>query len=161
MRDVLNKFHRLKNHQQWLVVAAGFLFVLYCLLAAFWWPMKLSQQQLQQENLQLAENVLEAQQLAKKYQQLKRSGGAVSSKNSQSLASIVDSALASHKLTMSRFQPSSSGGAVVRFDSVSFSALLGWLHQLESEYAITVADLTINKTATAGLVTASVKLGKG
>lgn len=57
-------------------------------------------------------------------------------------------------------QPSGSGGIRVRLDGASFDTLVGWLAQLQQQHGIHVETATVDRTATTGIVNASLILKK-
>jgi general secretion pathway protein M len=61
---------------------------------------------------------------------------------------------------LSGSQPSGSGGIRVRLDGAPFDTLVGWLAQLQQQHGIHVESATVDRTATSGMVNASLILKK-
>lgn len=57
-------------------------------------------------------------------------------------------------------QPSGSGGIRVRLDGAAFDAVVGWLAQLQQQHGIHVESATVDRTATSGIINASLILKK-
>ncbi len=161
MTNMKQWFNNLRPHEQWMLLLTGILLVSYLLYALAWQPLKASQTSLAQKNTLASATLREVKRLSQEYLALKASGNSAKAASGGSLASIVDSSVAKNQLTMSRFQPSASGDAQVRFENAGFDAVLAWLHQIETEHGIAVRDLSISKGSATGLVNVSVRVGKG
>ena len=156
-----NWFNNLKHNEQWMIVVCGCLVAVYLLYSVIWLPMKTSQRELAIKNEQAAKTLVSVRSLAQEYQALKGLGQSNAKQSTASLASIVDSTVAANKLVMSRFQPSSTGDAQVRFENVPFNQLLSWLYQIETDHAVVVRDLSVSSGGSGGLVNVSIRVGKG
>jgi general secretion pathway protein M len=61
-------------------------------------------------------------------------------------------------ISMARVEPSGDAALRVNIDSASFSRLLGWLEQMEKQDGIRVSQLSIEKLADPGTVSATLLL---
>ena len=77
------------------------------------------------------------------------------------LVALINRSTGAAGLAVSRLQPNSRGEVQVRFEAAVFDDLFAWLHRLESEEGILVAEVAISRTATPGRVDATVRLGQG
>jgi general secretion pathway protein M len=79
-----------------------------------------------------------------------------------SLVLVVDQTARAAGLAsaLSGSQPSGTGGIRVRLDGASFDTLVGWLAQLQQQHGIHVESATVDRTATSGIVNASLILKK-
>jgi general secretion pathway protein M len=154
-------FNNLKRHEQLMLLGLSIVLLLYVIFTLLWQPLSESKQKLQQHNQQVAASLQTVKSLAAEYKQLSGGKSGNQQQAAGSLASLVDKAVADNQLTMSRFQPSASGDAQVRFENASFNAVLGWLYQMEYDYRVLVKDLSISKANAPGLVNVSVRVSKG
>ncbi|MBU2886241.1 type II secretion system protein M [Gilvimarinus agarilyticus] len=93
----------------------------------------------------------------KQAQSLERSANNSSGTN---ISQLIDSTLQSNGLRMSGFQPGTRGEVRVRLDNVNYTAIMQWLYDLEYRHEVTVKDLSMAATSTAGKVTANIRLSK-
>jgi len=77
------------------------------------------------------------------------------------LVALITSSTGAAGLAVSRLQPNSRGEVQVRFEAAAFNDLFAWLHRLESEEGILVAEVAISRAGTPGRVNATVRLGQG
>ena len=101
-------------------------------------------------------NVVEA--LSKEYQSLKKKSGSEAPGGKQNLTRLIDTTVKNNTLTMTRFQPSSSGEVQVRFENAVFDNILSGLHELEVGNGIVIRDLSVTNGSAIGLVNVSVRL---
>ncbi|KGE05370.1 General secretion pathway protein M [Pseudohaliea rubra DSM 19751] len=90
---------------------------------------------------------------------LRADGGATGQRGN--LVSLINRSTAAAGLAVSRLQPNSRGEVQVRFEAAAFDDLFAWLHRLESEEGILVAEVAISRAGTPGRVNATVRLGQG
>ena len=156
MQRWLTLFNELKPRAQLLLLGGACVLVIYLFYLLVWQPVSNAKDRVILSNRVAIEDLQDIRALAAEYRQLERSGGQRVS--GQNLSQIVDSSAARYQLSMSRFQPSSSGDVQIRFDNVSFNAIIAWLYDLESNNAVGVKDLSINPGNASGLVNVSVRL---
>lgn len=70
----------------------------------------------------------------------------------QSLVVLVDSTAKTHGLALPRTRPDGENGINVAFQAVSFDALLAWLIELETTYAVRVESASFSSGRQQGLV---------
>jgi general secretion pathway protein M len=138
------------------MVLAGAVLI-YILYQLAWRPLAVSNDRLKLQNSAATASLEAVAQLAAQYRELQKSGAQVQGEG-ENLTQLIDRTVAAHTLHMSRFQPGSSGDVQVRLDNAPFDNVLRWLHQLETEYALTIKDLSIAPGAGSGLVNVSVRL---
>lgn len=154
-------FNNLKRNEQLMLMVGGAFLLVYLLFMLLWQPVARSADNMQQQNEISRESLQKVRVLAEQYAKLKKSGTKGASGTDQSLTRTIDKTIKKNKLTMSRFQPSSSGDVQVRFENASFSNILAWLHELENDKGILVKDLSISPGVASGLVNISVRLRQG
>ena len=135
--------------------AAVALYVVFVWILA---PMSESIDNLQRQNQAAALTLAEVRQLADEYQRLQGKTTAV--KQTGSLTQVVDVTVKNNQLKMSRFQPSSSGDAQVRFENAPFNNVVAWLNELEVENSVLIKDISVTPGTASGLVNVSVRLNK-
>jgi general secretion pathway protein M len=151
-------FNNLESREQMILLAGGVCVGLYLLYLLLWNPIVSKRDDLIVQNQAVAQSLASVRGLAAEYKALKKSGAAGKSPVGSNLSRIVDSSVARNQLKMNRFQPSSSGDVQVRFENAVFNNIVGWLYELETEYAIEVKELSVTPGAAAGLVNVSVRL---
>ena len=88
----------------------------------------------------------------------KKKSGPEATGGKQNLTRLIDTTVKNNTLTMTRFQPSSSGEVQVRFENAVFDHILSWLHELEIGNGIVIRDLSVTNGSAIGLVNVSVRL---
>lgn len=151
-------FNNLRRQEQILLLVGAAAVALYIVFFWLLGPMSVSIANLQQQNRAAAETLVEVKQLAQEYQQLQ--GGTTAARPTGNLTRIVDTTVKNHQLAMSRFQPSASGDAQVRFENAPFNHVVAWLNELETENGILIKDISITPGTASGLVNVSVRLNK-
>ncbi|ARN74846.1 type II secretion system protein GspM [Oceanicoccus sagamiensis] len=153
-------FNNLRRQEQLILLFGSFVVLAYLLFVVILSPMSDSVSSLQQQNTQAAESLVAVKALAKEYKSLQKSGAGKSGAK-QNLTRLIDATVKSNQLTMSRFQPSSSGDVQVRFENAVFNDIVAWISLLENDHGVMVKDLSINNGAATGLVNVSVRLRQG
>jgi type II secretory pathway component PulM len=106
-------FNSLKQQQQLLVLFLVVMLAVYFLVVFIWRPMSASVSSLEKQNERSQASLIQVKALAAEYKVLEKSG--ISSTSSkQNLTRLIDTTVKNHQLTMSRFQPYSSGDVQVR-----------------------------------------------
>jgi len=154
----LQWFNRQKQHEQLMIFICALLVLVYLLYSLAWKPLAQQQSRLQTLNTEARDTLQKIRALAAEYEQLTASGrsGEAAVGN---LSGIVDQTVASHGLSMKRYQPSASGDAQVRFENQRFDNILGWLYEMEFTHSVIIRDLSITKANAEGLVNLSVRMG--
>ena len=145
------------REQLYLLVAAG-LVVLYLLYALAWRPLASLRDDLIDGNQRAAQTLERVQLLSAQLQRLQSGAGAARGRN---LSRLINSSTTQAGIVPTRMQASSGGSMLIRFESVSASALLRWLYQVELRDGMLIADAAITQTSIEGLVDASIRLGPG
>jgi len=158
MNQLLQRFNNLKPHEQLMLAGCAAVIGLYLIYVMLWSPLRESQARLSQQNTVAREALLSVQTLAAEHKQLIAAGASAKSRSGGNLSRIVDASVASNNLAMRRYQPSSGGGAQVRFENVPYSNMLGWIYELESEHGVLVKDLSFTNGNASGLVNVSIRL---
>lgn len=154
-------FHQLKRQEQLIVLLGAAVVLLYILYAALWTPMSNSVDILEQKNQTAVESLHNVNALVVEYKNIRQAGAGTASGSRPNLARLIDSTVKKNKLTMKRFQPSSSGDVQVRFENAVFNNILAWLDELEAGSGVVVKDLSISPGSASGLVNVSVRLRQG
>jgi general secretion pathway protein M len=122
-----------------------------------WKPLADAASRLRETNIATSATLARVVELAEQYRQLK-AADALHEAREVSLGQTINAEVAAFGLRMARFQPGSQGDVEVRFDGMPFNDVLRWLHQLETEHAIGIRDLSVTPAGEAGLVNISVRL---
>jgi general secretion pathway protein M len=154
---LIERYYELSRRDQVMLLVLAIALLLYLLYQAAWRPLAAANQRLAQSNAVLRESAQTTATLAAELRVLRDRGDNSANTSRESLAQLIDRTAAARQLSMSRFQPGSTGDVQIRFDGSSFDEILRWLHQLESE-GVTVRDLSIVPGAAPGLVNVSVRL---
>ena len=154
-------FNNLPRKEQTMLLIGGGAVLVYIVFVLVLAPMSKSVSELQRKNQVAAETLAEVQRLAAEYKQLESNGGGKPAASRGSLTRLVDSSVQSNQLTMSRFQPSSTGDVQVRFENAVFNNIVAWLNDIEVVNGVMIKDLTISPGSADGLVNVSVRLNGG
>jgi general secretion pathway protein M len=94
--------------------------------------------------------------------ELRAAGPAAADASGGSLVVVVDQTARAAGLAsaLTGTQPSSAGGIRARFDGAAFDTLIGWLAQLQQRQGVIVESATVDRTATPGIVNASIIIRK-
>jgi type II secretory pathway component PulM len=76
----------------------------------------------------------------------------------RNLTALLNSSAEAAGLTINRLQPSSSGAVQLRFEAVSFAALLRWVYSLETGQGLLLEDVSISQAGAAGTVSATLRV---
>lgn len=82
------------------------------------------------------------------------SSGKASKDTNKDVLSIANSTAGQHQVQMRSFSPSGNNKLTFQLEQQPFVAVMQWLHELESTYAIEVVSIDISATATPGKVNA-------
>ncbi len=154
-------FNNLQRQEQLMLSLGGVVVLAYVLYALIWRPMANSVDTLQRQNQAAQESLQKMQVLAVEYKQLKGAGAGRSGGSRQNLTRLIDSSVKKNKLTMNRFQPSSSGDVQVRFENAVFNHIVAWLNELENDNGVIVKDFSVTPGVASGVVNVSVRLRQG
>lgn len=150
-------FNNLRRQEQLMVLVGGAVVAVYVVFVFILGPMADTRDKLQRQNQAAATTLAEVKALAEQYRRL-QGGGSPTPATGGSLTRIVDTTVKHNQLSMSRFQPSSSGDVQVRFENALFNNLVAWLNELEVENGVLIKDLSITPGSGTGLVNVSVRL---
>ncbi len=150
-------FYSLKRQEQIMLLLGGFVVFAYLLYVLLLRPMSLASERLETQNETASHSLAVVKILSQEYLALKSSGSEVGGKK-KNLTRLIDVTVKNNTLTMTRFQPSSSGDVQVRFENAVFDHILSWLHELETGNGIIIKDLSVTNGPATGLVNVSVRL---
>ena len=150
-------FYNLKRNEQIMILLGSLLVLAYLIYSLLLSPMSQAVDKLELQNATAARSLQVVKNLSQEYQSLKNAGPAVSGRK-QNLTRLIDATVKNNTLTMTRFQPSSSGDVQVRFENAVFDNIFSWLNELETGNGIVIRDLSITKGSAVGLVNVSVRL---
>ena len=79
---------------------------------------------------------------------------------SEQLLSIINAGLKTAGIAdnLKSISPEQNGAVLLRFDEVTFDAFIAWLIEFHNRFAIDVNSITVTRTSSAGMVTASLVL---
>jgi general secretion pathway protein M len=150
-------FYSLKRQEQ-IVLLFGIVVVFsYLLYMVVLRPLSAAVERLEQKNEVASRSLNVVEALSREYQSLKKSGSEAT-EGKQNLTRLIDTTVKNNTLTMTRFQPSSSGEVQVRFENAVFDNILSGLHELEVGNGIVIKDLSVTNGSATGLVNVSVRL---
>lgn len=147
---------RPQNEQISLAVLAGAL-VVYGLWMGLLSPLQNARDEALMQNVRAAEVKQQVNAMVTEIQRLRGTGATQVKAN---LLTLVNQVSQSQGLPISRIQPSSNGELQVRFESVLFNDVVGFLHQLETVEGVIVREVALTQT-TAGVVSATIRLAHG
>ena len=153
-------FNNLRRQEQIMLLIGTSAVIAYFILVVVLVPMAKTVTELESRNDAAIATLSQVKQLAAEFGKLEKSS-TTSGHSGESITRIIDSTVRKNNLTMSRFQPSSSGDVQVRFENAAFNNILAWLQELESEHGVAVKDLTVSPGSASGLVNVSVRLHQG
>lgn len=143
---------------QLALVALGVCFIFFSLFQFVYEPV--AKMRAAQENRVQSQNAAygRVSELANQWKAHLNGGG----KGEQSAGAerIVQSSFVKHDLRVSGFDASGRSGIRVRFESIKYEKLLGWLHDMEDGQGLILKDVSVAGTSTSGIVSASVLIGK-
>ncbi len=147
---------RPQNEQISLAVLAGAL-VVYGLWMGLLSPLQSARDEALAQNVRAAEVKQQVNAMVTEIQRLRGAGATLVKAN---LLTLVNQVSQSQGLPISRIQPSSNGELQVRFESVLFNDVVGFLHQLETVEGVIVREVALTQT-TVGVVSATIRLAQG
>ena len=147
---------RPQNEQISLAVLAGAL-VVYGLWMGLLSPLQSARDEALMQNVRAAEVKQQVNTMVTEIQRLRGTGATQVKAN---LLTLVNQVSQSQGLPISRIQPSSNGELQVRFESVLFNDVVGFLHELETVEGVIVREVALTQT-TVGVVSATIRLAQG
>ena len=149
---------QLPRRRQIALLAVAAALLLGLLLAVLAGPLTARHSAAALRNQQLAAQLLHVQALSSELQQLKRAGAGPGSKN---INQLINQSTARFGIVPNRIQPDSRGETRIRFDEISYAALLRWLYHMEKVELVVLREVSIVQAVGAGSVKATVRLGRG
>ena len=145
-----NYWHNLNERERWITGAGAFLTLSYLLYLLIYAPLTLAVAHKSQQLVEKQETLTWMQQI---HQQ------SISKKPVQKITNTKLLALLGNQLTtnkLSKFayqlQQTGSGDIQLTYDKVPFNSFLRWLWSLGNKYAITIKQLSVERTSTHGVV---------
>jgi len=162
MNELKARFDELPLRQQWLLMAAAALVVLYIAVGLIYRPLVAKRDLLAQQNAG-AERTLQWMRGAIAEIKSLHGAGAASavSSSGMTLSQLVETSAARHSIRVSRFQPSGDDEAQVWLDKVPFDATVMLLDQLENQYGLDMLSVAINGAGAPGMVNVRLRFRKG
>jgi type II secretory pathway component PulM len=151
-------FRKFTQREQIYLLVAAVVLVLYILLMVIWRPLAGMRDNMAEQNAQVASTLMRVKAMASELQQLQSSG---STRRTRNMNQLINSSTTELGIRPTRIQPNSRGETQIRFEDVSFSQLVRWLHRMEYVEGVLVHEVAINQGDRGGLVKATVRLGQG
>ncbi len=151
-------FQKFTQREQIYLLVAAFVVVFYLLLMVIWRPVANMRDDMATRNEQTTDKLVRVRAMASELRQLQTSGASQRSRNMNQLINSTTSELG---IRPSRIQPNSRGETQIRFEDVSFTQLLRWLHRMEYTEGILIREVAINQGGRGGAVKATIRLGQG
>ncbi len=145
------------RERMWVVGGLGLTLVL--LSYALWEPFRSSHRQLQQRAAEQRADLIWMRQAAREVKRLSGAGVRPAS-DGRSLLTLVDQTARAAGLAtaLKRVAPQGEDKLSAQLDAVEFDKLIPWLGTMERDHRITLVNLSVDRTAAAGLVNARVIL---
>ena len=162
MNELKARFDQLPLRQQWLLVVAAILILIYIAVAIVYRPLVAKRDLLRQQNAGVEQTLQWIRGASAEIRRLRGTGAATAAgSNSMSLSQLMDTAAARNGLRITRFQPSGDDEAQVWLDKVSFDTVVLMLDQLENQNGLDVLSVAVNGANTPGLVNVRLRFKKG
>jgi type II secretory pathway component PulM len=149
-------FLMLSGRDQLALMVLALALALYLVLMVLVLPLERARDQLAATNIATAAVLQRVDVMAAAIQAQREAGDRPA--GSRNLSALLSGSAESAGLRISRLQPNSRGGVQLRFESVSFDALLRWLHGLEDTQGLLLEELSISQTGSSGIVSASLRI---
>lgn len=81
--------------------------------------------------------------------------------NRNSIESIVQQTVSTHRLQVASMNASGNTGVRLRFDEAPFENVLKWLYEMEIDYDLKIKDLSVASASTSGMVSVNLRLHQG
>lgn len=152
------RFSRLETRDQKMLVLLGIFLSGMFLYAVFWLPLKDAEQQAEQQrnNKQQLVEWLRSDAVVSHVTTQNPAHAPVA--HSQPLASLINQTAQANQIVLKRFEPEGSNKLRVGLDEVSFAALMLWLQELETKFAVHVSSFSVENTLQNGRVNAKLVL---
>ncbi|MFV0278614.1 MAG: type II secretion system protein GspM [Parahaliea sp.] len=150
---------RFSAREQVSLLVLAIALVLYLIYMLLWQPLQSRREQMFERNTATAVSLQRVDAMVSEILALREGDRARPSR--RNLTSVVNQTTAAAGLAVSRLQPNSRGEIQVRFEGADFSALVGWLHEIEYGQSLLVREVSMTQTGSAGRVDATVLLGQG
>ncbi len=143
----------------WVIGGLGLTLALLC-YALVWEPFRASQRQLQQRAAEQRADLIWMRQAAREVKRLSAAAGTSPASDGRSLLTLVDQTARAAGLAsaLKRVAPQGEDKLSAQLDGVEFDKLIPWLGSLERDHRIVIVNLSVDRTAVAGLVNARVIL---
>lgn len=162
MNELKARFDQLPLRQQWMLVIAAILIVVYIAVAVIYKPLVAKRDLLVQQNAGAERTLQWMRGAIAEIRSLRGAGNTSAVAGSgMTLSQLVESSAARHGLRVSRFQPSGDDEAQVWLDKVSFDSTVMLLDQLENQYGLDVLSVAVNSANAPGLVNVRLRFRKG
>lgn len=158
MNKLFAALARYNRREQTILLVGAIAIVLYILWMGVLAPLQEKRDQQIATNANTRASLERVKLLAAQIQQARSKGQNASQTSANNISQLIDSSLQANGLRMSGFQPGTRGEVRVRLDNVQYPAIMQWLYDLEYRHDVTIKDLSMAATNTAGEVTANIRL---
>lgn len=157
------RFEALQPREQLLVAAAGLMLALFLVYLALWQPFALARAHRADELSAARALAARIEQIGAQAQAGRPAGGAPVVGNDVSLLAAVDQASKDGVLgkPLSRINPDGDKQVRVWIDDVPFDALLRWIDDLQTRYAVHIDNVAVERRPAPGVVSARLSLTRG
>lgn len=149
------------NVRERLLIAAGGAFsVALFFYVLVWEPFQISHRRLQQTVAEHRADLAWMQRIAENIKRLRGPETGSTPTDARSLLTVVDQTVqeAGMGTAMKRVTPQSDDRLSAQLDSIEFNQLISWINKLENQHNIIIANLTVDRTASPGVVNARLVL---
>ncbi|MEO0436321.1 MAG: type II secretion system protein M [Pseudomonadota bacterium] len=140
-----------------LAVALLFYFAVFLILI----PLSDARQELRNRNQAYFAKLVRVDSMASELAALRARGGSKQGSSQRNLTTLLNRSAERFDLQINRLQPNSRGAVQLRFEGVALDNLLRWIHSVETQESLIVEELSFSQTATAGFVSANLRLASG
>lgn len=151
---LMHKYQQLAERERLAVSALGAVLILCLLYWLLWAPLQAKHAEAKNSylNQQRVLTWMQEHQAVIAQSRRQSSSGKTSKDTNKDVLSIVNSTAAQQRVQMRSFSPSGNNKLAFQLEQQPFVAVMEWLYELESTYAVEVVNIDISATATAGKV---------
>lgn len=151
-------FLNFSTRDQLALLILGAALALYLLFFLAIQPLAMAVAQMETTNQATEETLQRVDRTASQILALREAAPVVS--RSRNLTVLLNSGAEAAGVRISRLQPGSRGSVQLRIESVSFDALLRWLHQLEYGDGLLLEELSVSQSGAPGFVGATLRVSQ-
>ncbi|MEM7691283.1 MAG: type II secretion system protein GspM [Pseudomonadota bacterium] len=154
-------FLRFPLREQIALLVLALVLVAYLALFLLVKPLADSRRELRERNQAYVSKLVRVDSMAAELAALRARGGPTQGSRQRNLTNLLNRSAERFDLQINRLQPNSRGAVQLRFEGVALDNLLRWIHSVETQESLIVEELSFSQTATAGFVSANLRIAAG